>query len=67
MTAQVVAEGAYPSREELAVLASVSISQGARAYSHAVEELVAIGANSASMSSRIPGSWPDLGGRLFAL
>jgi hypothetical protein len=49
---EVVAQGAYPSREELAVLTSVSISQGASAYSHAVEELVAIGAaigaNSAS-------------------
>ena len=41
---EVVAEGAYPSREELAVLTSVTISQGASAYSHAVEELVAIGA-----------------------
>jgi AhpD family alkylhydroperoxidase len=38
---EIVAEGAYPSREELAVLASVATDS---LYSRAVEELVAIGA-----------------------
>jgi hypothetical protein len=49
---EVVAEGSYPSREELAVLASVNAAPAGSLYSRAVEELVAIGtaigANNAS-------------------
>jgi AhpD family alkylhydroperoxidase len=40
----IVAQGAYPSREELAVLASLPSNAGSSLYSRAIEELVAIGA-----------------------
>ena len=40
----IIAEGAYPSREELAVLVSVATTSEGSLYSLAVEELVAIGA-----------------------
>jgi AhpD family alkylhydroperoxidase len=41
---EIVAEGAYPSREELAVLLSLATTSANSHYSRAVEELVAIGA-----------------------
>lgn len=46
---EIVAEGTYPSREELAVLVAVATNS---LYSHAVEELVAIGAANASARDR---------------
>lgn len=40
----IVAQGVYPSREELAALASLPSNAGNSLYSRAIEELVAIGA-----------------------
>jgi len=40
---EMVAQGSYPSREELAVLANISAAPAGSLYSRAVEELVAIG------------------------
>ncbi|MHB8970314.1 MAG: arsenite efflux transporter metallochaperone ArsD [Pirellulaceae bacterium] len=41
---EIIAEGAYPSREEMAVLVSIATTTGDSLYARGVEELVAIGA-----------------------